>query len=325
MRRRLFIVGGALTLAPSLAHAEQERRIARIGVLEAWAPSAFPHRLQAFRDGLRELGHVEGQTFVIEYRSAAGDGKALPALAAELTRLEVDIIFAATTSTALSAKDATRTIPIVIAVVAEPIGTGLIASLAHPGGNVTGLTTANTEITAKRMQLLHEFVGGASRVGLLFNPEDASNLIFRKNAELGARTLGVAVRLFEAVDQRGIAAAFSRMEDERLDALMIAAGQLMDSEAKLITALAAKYRLPAIYGAPEFVEAGGLMSYSASFTDNFRRAAAYVDKLLKGAQPGNIPVEQASTFEFILNRKVATALGREVPPSFLIQATRIIE
>ena len=222
-------------------------------------------------------------------------------------------------------KDATRTIPIVIAVVAEPIGTGLIASLAHPGGNVTGLTTANTEITAKRMQLLHEFVGGASRVGLLFNPEDASNLIFRKNSESGARTLGVAVRLFEAVDQRGIAAAFSRMEDERLDALMIAAGQLMDSEAKLITALAAKYRLPAIYGAPEFVDAGGLMSYSASFTDNFRRAAAYVDKILKGALPGNIPVEQASTFEFILNRRVATALGGEVPSSFLIQATRIIE
>ena len=218
MRRRLFLIGGAIALAPTLAYAKQERRMARIGVLEAWAPSAFPHRLQAFRDGLRELGHFEGQTFVIEYRSAAGDGRALPALAAELTRLEVDIIFAATTSTALAAKDATRTIPIVIAVVAEPIGTGLIASLAHAGGNVTGLTTANTEITAKRMQLLQEFVGGASPVGLLFNPEDASNLIFLKNAESGARGLGVAVRPFEAVDQRAIAAAFSRMEDERLDA-----------------------------------------------------------------------------------------------------------
>jgi len=325
MRRRRFIVGGALVLAPALAHAEQERRRARIGVLEAWAPSTFPHRLQAFRDGLRELGHLEGRTFVVEYRSAGGDAKALPALAAELTRLEVDVIFAATTSTALAAKGATRTIPIVIAVVADPLGTGLISSLARPGGNVTGLTTASGQVVPKRMHLLREFVGGASRVGLLINPEDASHLIGLKSAETEARALGIVLRPFEASDRSELAAAFSRMESERLDALMVSAGQLMDSEAKLITTLAAKYRLPALYGAPEFVEAGGLMSYSASFTDNFRRAAAYVDRILKGGMPADIPVEQASTFEFVVNLKVAEALGREVPSSILIQATRIIE
>lgn len=323
---RAFGLVLALVLAvPPMADAQTPSRPARIGVLEAWAPSAFPHRLQAFRDGLLALGHVEGKTFVFEYRSARGDAAALPALAAELARLEVDVIFAATTSTALAAKATTRTIPIVIAVVADPVGAGLIASLARPGGNVTGLTTGNTQIVPKRMQLLRELVGNAPRLGLLINPGDASNRIVRDSAQAEARALGIVLRPFEAVDRKGIEAAFSRMGQERLDAIMVAAGQLMDSEAKLIAALAARHRLPAVYSAPEFVEAGGLMSYSASFTDNFRRAASYVDRILKGGVPGDIPVEQASTFELVVNLKVAESLGRQVPASLLVQATRVIE
>ncbi len=327
--RRTFVrwIGGAAAAgAAPVRHARAEARVPRIGVLESWSPTAFPHRLQAFRDGLAELGHAEGRTYAVEYRSAQGDAKALPALAAELVKLEVDAIFAATTATALAARRATRRIPIVIAVVADPVGAGLIASLARPGGNVTGLTTANTQVVPKRVQLLREAAGGApARVGLLMNPGDASNLIVRRGTESEARALGFALQIFEATDRATLAAAFPRMAAERIQALMVAAGQLMDSEASRIAALAAKHRLPAMYGAPEFVEAGGLMSYSASFTDNFRRAAAYADRILKGAAPAELPVEQAGTFEFVVNVKAASALGLKLPPSFLVQATRVIE
>lgn len=324
---RLFgAAAGAGAMAATVWGARAEARIRRIGVLEAWSPTAFPHRLQAFRDGLAELGHAEGRTFAIEYRSARGDAKALPALAAELVKLDVDVIFAATTATAMAARGATNRIPIVIAVVADPVGAGLIDSLARPGGNVTGLTTASAQIYPKRIQLLREIAGGAPRrMGLLMNPSDASNLIARRAAEAEARALGFELATFEATDRAALASAFPRMVAERVEALIVAAGQLMDSEAKLIVELAAKNRLPALYGAPEFAEIGGLMSYSASFTDNFRRAATYVDRILKGAAPGDLPVEQASTFEFVVNLKVAKTLGLEVPPSFLVQATRVIE
>ncbi len=324
--RLIGVAAGSGAIAATLAGARAETGIRRIGVLEAWSPTAFPHRLQAFRDGLVELGHAEGRTFAIEYRSARGDAKALPALAAELAKLEVDVIFAATTATALAARRATSRIPIVTAVVADPVGAGLIASLARPGGNVTGLTTGNTQVVPKRIQLLREIVrGDATRIGLLINPTDASNLLSLRAAESEARALGFTMRTFEATDRAAIVSAFPRMMAERIDALYVFAGQLLDSEASLIVALAGRHRLPAVYSAPEFVEAGGLMSYSASFTDNFRRAANYVDRILKGAVPGEIPVEQASTFEFVVNLRAAKALGLKVPPSFLVQATRVIE
>jgi len=330
MRRRDFVrllsATAALGSAALLPSARTQAKVLRIGVLQGWPPTAFPHRLQAFRDGLAELGHTERRTYALELRSSRGDAKLLSALAAELAGMNVDAIFAATTVTALAAKRATSRIPIVIAVVADPIGAGLVTTLARPGGNVTGLTTANTQIVPKRVQLLREIAGGTpSRIGLLMNPNDASNLIVRSGAEVEARALNFALRPFEATDRAALAAAFPRMAAERIQALMVAAGQLMDSEAKLIADLAARYRLPAIYSAPEFVEAGGLMSYSASFTDNFRRAAAYVDRILKGAAPGDLPVEQASTFEFVVNVPAAKALGLEVPASFFVQATRVIE
>lgn len=330
MGRRKFVrfvsATVALGFAASPPGGRAQTKTFRIGVLQGWGPSAFPHRLQAFRDGLAELGHAEGRTYALELKSSRGDAKLLPALAAELARMGVDVIFAATTVTALAAKSATSRIPIVMAVVADPVGAGLVASLARPGGNVTGLTTANTQIVPKRVQLLREIAGGApSRIGLLMNPNDASNLIVRNGAEGEARALGFALRTFEATDRAALAAAFPRMAAEGIQALMVAAGQLMDSEAKLIVDLAARYRLPAIYSAPEFVDAGGLMSYSASFTDNFRRAAAYADRILKGAAPAELPVEQAGTFEFVVNVKAASALGLKLPPSFLVQATRVIE
>jgi putative ABC transport system substrate-binding protein len=198
--------------------------------------------------------------------------------------------------------------------------------LARPGGNVTGLTTGNTQVVPKRIQLLRELVRVApTRIGILLNPSDASNLLSLRAAETEARALGFTLRTFEATDRAALASAFPRMMAERIDALYVFAGQLLDSEASLIVDLVGRHRLPTVYSAPEFVEVGGLMSYSASFTDNFRRAAAYVDRILKGAAPGDLPVEQAGTFELVVNLKAAKSLGLELPPSLLVQATRVIE
>ena len=312
-----------LLAAPLAADAQPTAKVARIGVLESGSASV---RLEAFKQAMRERGHVEGQTIVYENRWANGRIADLPMLAAELVRLKVDVILAGTTPAALAARDATRAIPIVFAVVADPVGVKLVSNLPRPDGNLTGLTTINIEVVPKRLEILKEMTGGkASRGAVLFNPADASNVLLLQATEAPARRLGIALRPFPVRGPEDFEDAFSAMALARIDSILVAAGALTDTHAKRIADLAAKAQVPTMYGAREFVEAGGLVSYSASFTDNYRRAAAFVDKILKGALPRDLPVEQASTFEFVINLKAAKALGLTVSPSLLLQATQVIE
>ena len=300
--------------------------MARVGVLEAGSPAAFPDRLEAFRQGLAELGLVDGQNLAIEYRWAQGKSADLPRLAAELVRLKVDVILAGTTVAALAAKEASSTVPIVFAVAADPVGVGLVAGLARPGGNVTGLTSANVEIAPKRLELLKEITGGkVSRAAVLFYPGDASNVIASRAAQDAAVKLGVSLRPFPVNSVEEFEAAYSAMEKDRIDAVLVAAGALTDFHAGKLAELAARIRVPAMYGARGFVEAGGLVSYSANFSDNYRRAAAYVHKILRGAAPGDLPVEQSSRFELAINLRTARQLGLNIAPSFRLRADFVIE
>lgn len=316
--RRVFLVLLLLCAAPMGAQAQG--KAARIGVLETGAPDSFPARTAAFLAGLKEHGYTEGRNVVLEYRWANGRIGDLPRLAGELVQQNVDVIFAPSTVTALAARKATSKVPVVFAVASDPVGVKLVASLARPGGNATGLTTVNVEVVPKRLEILRD-ISGAKRIGLLYNPDDPSNVIFASSAEAAARSLGVAVRRLPVVKPQDFAAAFAAGEP----ALLVAAGAMMDGQRALITGFAAKARVPALYGAREFVEAGGLVSYSASFTDNYRRAAGYVDKILKGANPSSLAVEQASRFDFVINMKTARTLGLKLPPGVRLQASEVIE
>jgi len=313
----------ALLAVPLAAVAQPAAKVPRIGVLES-TPSSTS--VEAFKQGLQERGYVEGKSIVIEYRWAHGKVAEFPKLAAELVHLKVDVIFAGTTPAALAARDATNTIPIVFAIVADPVGVKLISSLPKPGGNVTGLTTNNIEVAGKRLEILKEMAGGkVSRGAVLFNPADASNVLFLRATEAPARILGMTLRPFPVKGPEDFQGAFSAMASSQIDSLSVAAGVLTITHARQLAELAAKTRIPAMYGTREFVEAGGLVSYSASFTDNYRRAATYVDKILKGAMPRDLPVEQASKFEFVINRKTAKALGLTLPPSIVLRATQVID
>jgi putative ABC transport system substrate-binding protein len=316
----------ALAGVPGSAHAQRPAGLARVGVLETGSPATFPERVEALRRGLAELGYVDGQTLALEYRWADGKAADLPRLAADLVRLKVDVIVATTTVAALAAKQASSTIPIVFAVTADPVGVGLISSLPRPGGNATGLTTANVEIAPKRVELLKEITGGRlSRAAVLFNPGDASNVIAARALQDAARTLGLSMKHLPVNGAQDFETAFAAMVSERIDALLVAAGALMDPHARQLAELAARARVPAMYGARGFVEAGGLVSYSADFSDNYRRAAAYVHKILLGAWPGDLPVEQSSRFELALNLRTARQLGLNIPTSFRLRADHVIE
>jgi putative tryptophan/tyrosine transport system substrate-binding protein len=325
MDRRTFIgtLAGGLVAAPFAADAQPAVQVPRIGVLESNSTST---RLVSFKQGLQERGYVEGKSIVFEYRWADGKVAEFSRLAADLARLKVDVIFAGTTPAALAARDATITIPIVFAIVADPIGVKLVSSLPRPGGNVTGLTTNNIEVAGKRLEILKEMLGGkVSRVAVLFNPADASNVLALQAIEESARKLRATVRPFPAKGPEDFAGAFSAMASERIDSVLVAAGVLTLAHAGDIAELATGTRLPVMYGTREFVEAGGLVSYSASFADNYRRAATYVDKILKGAKPADLPVEQATKFEFVINLKTAKALGLTIPQSVLLRADEVIE
>ncbi len=318
-----FIV---LLLLPFGICAQQPAKIGRIGVLESASPSSFPDRLQAFRDGLAKLGYVEGKNVVVEFRWAQGKTSDLPKLASQLVDLKVDVIVAGTTAAAVAAKAATSRIPIVVAVTADPVGVGLVASYARPGGNVTGLTTGNVEIIPKRLELLKEISGGkVSRVAVLFNPADASNVVVVKAIQGVSKPLGVSVQHYPVNAPEEFQTAFSAMVKDRVDGLLVAAGALTDSHAARLAELAAGNRLPAMYGARGFVEAGGLISYSARFSDNYRRAATYVDKILRGAMPSDLPVESANVFELVVNMRTAAALRLNVPQSILIRADAVLK
>jgi len=316
----------ALVVTPDAVHAQRPAGVARVGVLENGSPATFPERVEALRRGLAEFGYVDGQTLVLEYRWAEGKTADLPRLAADLVRLKVDVIVAATTVAALAAKEASSAIPIVFAVTADPVGVGLVSSLPRPGRNATGLTTANVEIAPKRVELLKELTGGKlSRAAVLFNPGDASNVIAARALQDAARTLGLSMKPLPVNGAQDFEAAFTAMISDRIDGLLVAAGALMDPYARQLAELAARFRVPAMYGARGFVEAGGLVSYSADFSDNYRRAAAYVHKILRGAAPSELPVEQSSRFELAINLGTARQLSLNIPPSFRLRAEVVIE
>jgi putative ABC transport system substrate-binding protein len=332
MNRRAFIAsGGAAILVPRLtAEAQQAAKIARIGYLSPYLATS-PHLREAFRQGLRDLGYVEGRNLVIEYRDAEGKVERLPALAAELVALKVDVIVteAGSTVVPLAAKQATRTIPIVFASAADPVGRGLVTSLARPGGNVTGLASLNAELVGKRLELLTQAVPGLGQVAVLWLPGGSLGERTEKEmltgAEVAARGLGVRLQFVEARDPADFDRAFSDMTRARAGALTLLPSNMFRRGHRRLVDLAERHRLPTVYFAREFVDAGGLMSYAAPLTDLCRRAATYVDKILKGAKPGDLPVEQPTKFELVINLKTAKALGLTIPPSVLGRADQIIQ
>jgi len=311
-------------LAPLAADAQQAGKVARIGYVGVSSASAVPHADEAFRHGLRDLGYVEGQNIAIEYRWAEGQLDRLPDLAAELVRLKVDVIVASSTPTALAAKNATRTIPIVFVTAGDPVGSGLVAGIARPGGNITGLSLLAPEIVAKQLQLLKEAVPQASRVAVLSNPANPYTALMVKETEAAARSLGMWVQLLGVRGADAFDSAFSAVTKGRASALFVLFDPFLFAHRTRIAEFANKNRLPAMYPHREYAETGGLMAYGADIRDNFRRAATYVHKILTGTKPADLPVEQPTKFELVINLKTAKALGLTIPQSVLIRADEVI-
>jgi putative ABC transport system substrate-binding protein len=326
--RRVFLGGlaGGLLVAPRAADAQPVGKVHRIGYLGSGSSTSNPHLPGAFRQGLRELGWIEGQNIVIEYRFAEGRLDRLPALAAEVVRMKVDIIAASPTPAALAAKNATGTIPIVFTSVPDPVGLGLVASLARPGGNVTGLTySVGFNIFGKDLELLKEAVPKARRVAVLANPASPSGPLTISEITGAARSLGLQLLLLEARGPDDFEGAFTAMAKERVGALFVVTDPAFIPHRARLVDLTAKNRLPSIFTQREDAEAGALMSYGPSLSDIYRRAATYVDKILKGAKPADLPVEQPTKFELVINLKTARALGLTIPPSLLQRADDVIQ
>jgi len=325
--RRSFIrrvaICFALAVAPLLAKAQQVATAPRIGVLSPFAPSDAARWHEAFRQGLRELGWIEGKNIRIEYRYAEGPAD-LPALAAELVRLKVDVIVTSATGT-LPAKEATRTIPIVMASNADPVVMGMVGSLARPGGNVTGLSQISSELAGKRLELLKEMVPNLFRVAVMWNPGGRGSTVNWQEMQPPARSLGLELHPLETRNPSDFDRAFADASRAHVGGLAIMPSPLFAGNLRRLADLAIKSRLPAIFNLREFVEAGGLVAYGPNRTDEFRRAATYVDKILKGARPGDLPVEQPTKFELVINLKTAKALGVTVPQSLLSRADELIQ
>ena len=327
MDRRTFVgaVAGALLTLPLAIEAQQAGKVPRIGYLVQNYAETSQRVLAAFREGLRERGWLEGQNIVIEVRFAEGKIDQLPALVSELIRLKVDVIVTTSSATTWAAKDATKSIPIVMAASADALGEGLVTSLAHPGGNITGMTfLAGPEIAGKQLQLLKEVVPAASRVAVLTNPTNRSHGAFARELKVAARSLGAQLQVLEASNADQLENAFAAMTRERATALLVLTDSMFVGRRQRVVDLAARSRLPALYSQKEFVEAGGLVSYGPSLSDMFRRAASHVDKLLRGAKPGDIPVEQPTKFDLVINLKTAKALGLTIPQSPLLRADEVI-
>jgi putative ABC transport system substrate-binding protein len=327
MNRRAFIATAtAILVAPLNAGAQQPApRVSRVGYLAASVGSEASHLIEAFRQGLLELGYVEGRNIALEFRSAEGSADRFPALAAELVALKVDVIVAGATPAVLAAKQATGTIPIVFPVHTDPVGAGVVATLAHPGGNATGLSFSSEELTAKRMELLKEVIPGLSRVAILWHSPNAAALVQLKAVEVAARALAVSVQVLEVRGAEGLDRAFQAATGGPSGALLVIDDPATFLLRKRIVGLAAKSRLPAIYGPREFAVEGGLMAYGANLAGMFRRAAVYVDKILKGAKPADLPVEQPTKFDLVINLKTAKALGLTIPQPVLLRADEIIQ
>jgi putative ABC transport system substrate-binding protein len=326
MDRRLFLAGaGAVLLAaPLAAEAQQSGKGWRIGVLEGTPVAPNAANLEAFRQGLRELGYVERRDYEIEYRSADGRTDRFPDLVAELVRLKVDLIVTRGTTGALAAKNATRTIPIVMATSGDPVAVGLVASLARPGGNVTGLSSINAELVGKRLGLLKEAIPGIARIAVVLNLSNPTLVTQRKQIEVAARSLGFQAQLLDVRKPEDLRRAFDTAVKQRADAVHVGLDFLAQSNLGRIVDLAAKHRLPTIYSTRDFVDAGGLMAYGVSRLEMYRHAATYVDKIFKGAKPGDLPVEQPTKFELVINLKTAKALGLTIPQSLLLRADEVI-
>jgi len=321
VHRRAFLgtlAGGLLAAAPLVAGAQQRAKVPRIGILSSDAAST---REEAFRQGLRDLGYVEGQNVAIESRYADGRFEKLPGLATELVRLNVDVIVASPTEAIRAAQGATKTIPIVMAFSGDPVGSGIVAQLGHPGGNITGLTTMAAELTAKRLEFLKAIAPTISRVSFLAN--QATPKQFVSEVEAAGRVMGVHISAVMVQDANELDRTFSAMAKGTVDGLVV--DLVLHEYRRRIADLAIRHRFPAVSGPREFAAAGGLMAYGPDYRDLFRRAATYVDKILKGAKPADLPVEQPTKFELVINLKTAKALGLTIPPSLLQRADEIIQ
>jgi putative tryptophan/tyrosine transport system substrate-binding protein len=324
--RRAFLgaLAGGLLTAPLAAQAQKAGKISRVGFV--WdSPAVWPHALEAFRQGLRDLGWVEGQNIVIEYRWAEGRFERLPGLVEELVRLKVDVIVAPTSIYTGAAKRATSTIPIVFASHADPIGTGHVASLARPGANITGLTIVMSETMAKSLELLKATIPGLTRVAVIWDPATPSHEPSLKAVEAAGRALGLRLQTLAVRSATEFDSAFSAIARERAGAVLVLSTPLFMGGAKRLAELALTHKLPTMFGPREHVEAGGLLSYSPDRADLYRRAATYVDKILKGANPADLPVQQAQKFELVINLKTAKALGLTIPQSLLLRADEVIQ
>jgi putative ABC transport system substrate-binding protein len=321
-----FIVTVTLMIFASAfaADAQQPKKVPRIGFLATVSPSTISDRVEAFRQGLRELGYVEGKNIMIEWRYAEGKADRLPGLAAELVRLTVDLIVSAAPIPTRSAKQATSTIPIVMAFDDDPVGSNFVASLARPGGSITGLSTLSPEISGKQLELLKEIAPNLSRVGVLGDVTRPGISQALREINLAAGTFGMRVQYLDLPTSNDIETVFRAASRERAEAVLVLVGPVLMSHRTQVTDLAAKNRIPAIYERAEFTDAGGLMFYGASISDMFHRAATYVDKILKGTKPADLPVEQPTKFELVINLKTAKQIGVTIPPNVLARADRVI-
>jgi len=325
MNRRKFVTGlGAVLAAPLAVAAQPADDVSRIGVLFFGAAGSSPE-LDAFRQALNGLGYRDGQNIAVDYRFADGRLERLPELANQLVALKPSVIFAPGTPAAIAAKQATATIPIVFAGVADAVGAGLVANFARPAANITGLTSSSATLGGKRLELLKAIVPTASRVAVLYNPRDPSNVLASRQLQDAGPALGLTLQRLEVRTPGEFDSAFTAMGRWHADGLFGAAGLLTTGHRKALVDLAAKTRIPAMWGERQFVEAGGLMSYAADFIDQIRRSATYIDKILKGTKASDLPVEQPTSFELVINLKTAKALGLTIPRSLLLRADQIIE
>jgi putative ABC transport system substrate-binding protein len=322
-RRRLTIALGGMLFAPLVSLAQQ-KKVRRVGFL--WdSPAVWVHALDAFREGLRDLGWIESKNIVIEYRWAEGRFERLHELAEQLVQAQVDVIMAPTSIYAGAAKRATSKIPVVFVSHADPVGSGHVASLARPGGNITGLTIMMSETAAKSLEILKEAVPRLARVAVIWDPDTPSHVPGLKTVEATARALRLELQILAVRSAAELDGAFVAMNRGRANGVLVLSTPLFMGEAKRMGDLALTNKLPAMFAPSEHVEAGGLMSYGPDRADMFRRAATYVDKILKGTHPSELPVQQATRFELVINLKTAKALGLTIPPSIMVQATRVIE
>ena len=324
MKRRLIevLLLALVALSPTVSVGEPATKVYHIGFLQ---PDARDFLFDAFRDGLRDLGYIEGKNIVIEPRWASGHYDQVPALADELVRMNVDIIVTSATPGALAAKRATNTIPIVIASSADPVASGIVASLAHPGGNITGLTLMNDELAIKRIEILKETVPGISRVAVLWSTSNPTYARMIEKIKAAAPLIRLQVEVVKVASPERLEQALSEVKKSHADSMFVFEDPVFRANAARIIEFVAKNRLPTVYGGSEFVHAGGLMAYGPSHADMFRRAAGYVDRILKGANPGDLPIEQPTKFELVVNLKTAKALGIKIPDSILLRADEVIK